>query len=285
MVNPHDANTGAATTYDSRSDSPCQESCEQGRRTTPSGTLRRVSTWDALDRARHHARRPLARTPHVWDLAMYARPSKRVTLARPDSAIVIEGFPRSGNTFSVAAFALANGRDMHVGRHLHGAGHVLRAVRLRLPTVVLIREPRDAILSYLVRRSTLTPYDAALEYLDFYRTAWRVRRDFVIAPFDEVVTDFGAVIERVNRRFGTSLARYEPTPENEAAAFAHVEEMNRLECRGEVVETHVGRPSHQREERKRELRALLDRPRTAAHLRQATELHRLYLGSLVTPGQ
>ena len=50
-----------------------------------------------------------------------------------------------------------------------------------------------------------------------------------------VMEDFGSVIRRVNERFGTSFVPYEPTRENEAAAFELVEEMNRLECRGEVV--------------------------------------------------
>jgi hypothetical protein len=76
------------------------------------------------DRVRHHVRRPLARTPYLWDLAMRIRPEKNATLARPDTAIVIEGFLRSGNTFSVAAFEIANGSAPHVGRHLHGAPHV-----------------------------------------------------------------------------------------------------------------------------------------------------------------
>ena len=63
---------------------------------------------------------------------MRVRPEKKATLARPDTAIVIEGFLRSGNTFSVAAFQIANGQHLHVGRHLHGAPHVLRAIRLGL---------------------------------------------------------------------------------------------------------------------------------------------------------
>ena len=104
-----------------------------------------------LLRLRLHLRRPVSRLPYAWDAAMYARADKRSTLARRDSALVIEGFPRSGNTFSVAAFQIANGQDLHVGRHLHGAPHVLRAVRLGLPTVVLIRRPREAVLSYLTR--------------------------------------------------------------------------------------------------------------------------------------
>jgi hypothetical protein len=231
----------------------------------------------SVDRARHHARRPLARTPYLWDAAMRVRPAKSATLARPDTAIVIEGFLRSGNTFSVAAFQIANGPGLHVGRHLHGAPHVLRAVRLGLPTVVLIRQPRDAVLSYLVRRATLTPYDALLEYLDFYRTAWPARHGFVVGLFDQVTGDFGAVLEQVNTRFGTSFRRYDPTPENEAKAFRLVEDMNRLETGGEVVESLVGRPSAERSRRKEELRALLDRPRTAALLREAENLYGRYV--------
>jgi hypothetical protein len=243
-----------------------------GQQDEPVSTLQR-----SADRARHYARRPLARTPYLWDAAMRVRPEKKATLARPDTAIVIEGFLRSGNTFSVAAFHIANGPELHVGRHLHGAPHVLRAVRLGLPTVVLIRQPRDAVLSYLVRRPTLTPYDALLEYLDFYRTAWPARHGFVVAPFDRVTSDFGAVLEQVNERFGTSFRRYEPTPENEARAFRLVEEMNRLETGGEVVESLVGRPSSERSRRKEELRALLERPRTAEKMSAAEALYGQYL--------
>jgi len=235
-----------------------------------------------LDRVRHYARRPLARTPYLWDVAMRLRPEKNATLARPDTAIVIEGFLRSGNTFSVAAFQIANGPDLHVGRHLHGAPHVLRAVRLGLPTVVLIRRPREAVLSYLVRRPTLTPYDGLVEYLDFYRTTWPARHGFVVGPFDRVTSDFGAVLDQVNARFGTSFRRYEPTPENERRAFGLVEEMNRLETGGEVVESLVGRPSEERSRRKDELRALLERPRTAARLREADELYEQYMDLVVT---
>lgn len=231
---------------------------------------------EVADRARHHARRPLARTPYVWDLAMYARPGKRATLARPHTAIVLEGFLRSGNTFSVAAFGVSNGTEHHIGRHLHGGPHILRAVRMGLPTVLLIRRPRDAVLSYLVRRDTLTPHDAVVEYLDFYRTCWPARDGFVVGLFDQVVADFGSVLDAVNDRFDTSFVRYHPGPENDAATFDVVEEMNRLECRGEVVETHVGRPSKEREQRKAALRDLFDEPRTAARLREADRLYERY---------
>jgi hypothetical protein len=214
----------------------------------------------------------------LWDAAMLVRPEKRQTLAARHTAIVIDGFLRSGNTYSVAAFQVANGQELHIGRHLHGGAHILRAVRLRLPTVVLIRRPADAVSSYLVRRPTLTPDDALREYLDFYRTAWPARDGFVVAPFDLVVSDFGAVIDRVNKRFGTSFARFEPDPESERAAVELVEEMNRLECRGEVVETHVGRPSTEREQHKEAVRRRMERrPRTRALLDRADRVFSAYV--------
>jgi hypothetical protein len=230
-----------------------------------------------MERLRHRVRQPVVRAPFVWDLLMLARRDKRATLARRGSAIVIEGFPRSGNTFSAAAFLVANGRDTHVGRHLHGARHLHRARRLHVPAVALVRSPGDAVLSYLIRRSSLTAEDAVREYLEFYRTAWPARDGFVVGLFDVVVSDFGAVVDAVNDRFGTDFARYEPTPANKAAAFALVEEMNRLESGGAVVETHVGRPSAEREERKRHLAAVLGEPRTASLLREADELHAQYV--------
>ena len=86
-----------------------------------------------------------------------------------------------------------------------------------------------------------------MEYLDFYRTAWPARDGFVVAPFELVVSDFGAVTDRVNERFGTSFARFEATRPVSGGGLALVEEMNRRECGGEVVETHVGRPSAERD--------------------------------------
>jgi hypothetical protein len=227
-------------------------------------------------RLRLHLRRPVSRVPFAWDAAMYARADKRATLARRGTALVIEGFPRSGNTFSVAAFQIANGQRLHLGRHLHGAPHLLRAKRLGTPAIALVRAPADAVASYLVRREGLRAEDALVEYLDFYRTAWSARDAFVVGLFDEVTSDFGTVIDRVNERFGTSFARYEATPDNEVAAFELVEEMNRLECRGEVVESHVGRPSAERDQRKQEVAASLGRPRAVRLLGRAQDLYSQY---------
>lgn len=229
------------------------------------------------DRARHRLRTPLSCTPYVYDLAVRLRPSRRPDLARPGSALTIEGYLRSGNTFAVAAFTLGNGTDHHIGRHLHAAAHVHRSVRLGLPTVVVVREPVAAASSYLIRRPTLDAAGALREYVAFHRSVWRARGSVVLAPFEVVVSDFGEVVRAVNHRFGTAFVPYVPTPENQAACFRIVEEMNRSECGGEVVETHVARPSAERDRQGRALRATVEAPHCARLLNQARELHRRFL--------
>ena len=208
---------------------------------------------------------------------MLARSDKRLTLARRDTALVIEGFPRSGNTFASAAFMVANGRDIPLGRHLHGAPHLLRAARLGVPAIALIRAPRDAVLSYVIRRPHLTVADALIEYVDFYRTAWRARDSFVIGPFTEVTEDFGSVIDEVNVRFGTTFNRYEATPEASQSAIELVEEMNREESGGVVVESQVGRPSAERAQHRQQLEGLLEDPTVKTHLAAAEEWFERYI--------
>ena len=209
---------------------------------------------------------------------MWVRPVKRATLARRDTALVIDGFLRSGNTFSVAAFQVANGDGHHLGRHLHGGPHLRRARRLGVPAVVLVRRPADAVASYLVRRPTLTPRDGLLEYLDTYRSAWPARDAFVVGLFEEVTEDFGSVVAAVNEKFGTAFVPYDATPENREAAFAIVEEMNRRECRGEVVETHVGRPSAARADAAHRVAEQMADPAVQPLLAEAEALYERYAG-------
>ena len=229
------------------------------------------------ERLRHRVRQPLSCTPILYDAAVLLRPSKRALVVRRDSALLIEGFPRSANTYSVAAFRVSNGARLHVGRHLHAAAHVGRSVRLGVPAILLIREPGDAVLSYLIRRPRLTLLDGLREYVQFYRSTWNLRDQVIIAPFDRVTADFGSILDAVNRLRGTNFSPYERTPDNEAACFRLVEEMNMRECGGEVVESHVGRPSQARSAQKSGLLAEVEVPRVARLLHAARSLHRRYV--------
>lgn len=230
-----------------------------------------------IERTRNRLRRPLARVPYVYDALMAARHDRRRLQVQPDTAITIEGYPRCGNTYSVAAFRTSNPVDQHVASHLHAPAHVMRAVRLHVPVIVLIREPAGACLSQIIRRPTLKLLTALLDYISFYEAVWPLRGQYVIGDFPVVTSDFGAVIEAVNQRFDTSFKPYDHTPENEAATFAIVEVMNRKESFGAVVETQVARPSPVREQLKKDLAQQLDRAAIRPVLERARGVYERFI--------
>ena len=139
-----------------------------------------------------------------------------------ETEAVIEGYPRSGNTFAVAAFRLAQERPVQLAHHVHAPAQVLEGLHLGLPVVVLIRRPEDAVLSSVIRAGV--GVEAALRmYIWFYGRILPCREDVVIAPFSTVVSDFGSIIRSMNDRSGTSFREFLHTEENVRQAFESIE--------------------------------------------------------------
>jgi hypothetical protein len=203
----------------------------------------------------------LAQYPMVFMPVARLRKKWRVLLASRQTEIVIEGFPRSGNTFAVVAFELAQGRPVVIARHSHAPAQVIWAVRRNIPALVLIRKPGDAVLSLVIRHPYLSIVQALKLYIRFYRKIRPYRDRFVLAAFNEIVANYGTVIERINSHFGTSFSVFEPTEDNINKCFELVEQMDREDTnRSTVTEATVARPSEAREQAKERLRARLEEP-------------------------
>jgi hypothetical protein len=171
-------------------------------------------------------------------------------LAGPSTDVTIEGFPRSANSFAVAAFRMPQGRPLEIAHHTHAAAQVLESVRRGLPTMVLVREPDDAVVATMQYRPFLTPHATFRGYARFHRAVLRVADGFIVAPFDDVIADFGAVMRRVNERFGTSFVPFEHTQDNAARVFGEMDDFWRSQVgEGEEFERRVGRPTSLRGER------------------------------------
>jgi hypothetical protein len=100
------------------------------------------------------------------------------------------------------------------------------------------------------------------DYVRFYRRILPYRDRFVVARFEEVSTDFGEVIRRLNERFGTSFQEFQHTEANVALCFKIMEDHARGTA-GKVVEKKVARPSQQRETMKNGLRPAFRSPNLA----------------------
>lgn len=215
-----------------------------------------------------------------------------------DTDLLIEGFPRSANSFAVSAFRLAQRKARKIARrearrtnraesspgrlrianNLHVPAQVIRAASWGIPTLVLIRDPKDAIVSFQIRDGIPTAL-ALKYYASFYETVEGYRNSFVLGRFEEVTTDFGAVVERVNARFGTAFAPFEHTKENVAAAFARIDKVYRKNYEENRIEAVVSRPSSGRKEMRRALEGRLLDPAYKRLLARAEAVHERLVSS------
>lgn len=207
--------------------------------------------------------------PFLLRLTVPAGENARVTR---DTDVVIEGFPRSGNSFATNAFAVAAGEQVRRTSNTHLAGQVGIAVAMGRPTLVLIRRPADAVASLCVAAPYLRPDSALREWLRFHRVVARWRSGFVLATFDQVTADFGEVMRRVNAHFGTAFPPFVHTAENVALVQRRLEDYG-VRKRGYVREQSVPRPSVARHEANRAVRNRLATGPSARLLASAEELY------------
>jgi hypothetical protein len=203
-------------------------------------------------------------------------------IVEADTELVIEGFQRSGNTFSVIAFEIAQPRPVKLAHHLHAAAQIVAAVRMGIPTVVLIRDPDDSVLSHMVREPGITVRQSLANWVRFYDAVVPLLDRVVAADFYDVTTDFGRVVRDVNTRFGTSFVEFDHTEANVARCFELIEQRNR-ERYGAVTETTVARPSAERNEQKVALRRELEDPSSGKLRRRAREIYRTLVPSPTVP--
>jgi hypothetical protein len=191
--------------------------------------------------------------------------------------IVIEGYPRSANSFAVHAFRVAQDHPVRIAHHLHAPAQLIAAVRAGVPALVMVREPQDAVLEFVIAKGYLSVRQALNGYVRFYSPLLPYRDHIVAGPFREVTSEFGAVIARVNATFGTGFAEFEHTEENVRSSFEAIEAdwATRLPP-GDAFERKVARPSETRDRIKRDLVATYRSPGLAELRRRAERLEAVF---------
>jgi hypothetical protein len=138
-----------------------------------------------------------------------------------DTDIVVEGYPRSANSFARAAFLRMqpNWESIRIATHTHSPAQIVLAAKLGVPTMVLLRDPMGAMrgfLAYGLQQGTLkqiTQQDVervADRYIWFYESIAPVRDKIFIARFDEVIKDYAAVSARFIAKYGKTWRAYDP---------------------------------------------------------------------------
>ena len=212
------------------------------------GTLRRgvgAAVWEA--------KTVVARFPSV------ALPLARVRghgeLPGPGTDIAMDAFVRSGLSYAVAAFRLAQEpRPSTIAHHAHMPGTLTDAVRRGIPALLIVRDPKDAVLSYVIKAPAVSIEAGLRGWARFHRPLLPHLDRIVVATFEQVTTDLGQVIDRLNGRFDTAFRPFVHSRENVARISGEIEADWRSRAREEAERGRgIPRPSEARRDLKRSL--------------------------------
>lgn len=159
--------------------------------------------------------------------------------------LVVEGFPRCANSFAAQSIRLlsrVHGRELRFATHAHSPAHVIAGLRLNKPALVVIREPKAAIVSLqalsLQSGARVEGTNNLLKrYIHFYEMLMPYRSQLVISRFERTTSDYPSVIRELNERFDLGLPQVESQAELEALVVpASKEHLSPSEGRNRVKE-------------------------------------------------
>ena len=156
--------------------------------------------------------------------------------------IVIEGYPRSGNTFCVALFRYLSTSDIKIARHRHEIAQIKSSIRFKKIAIFVIREPLSSVSSFVVREDVSVKY--ALEYYIKYYSELMASLDYIY-----IVRNTEDFVENARSFLGLSyLSSYDSDDFGEVNKF--VLDMEREDSGGIVRASHVAMPNKDRDESK-----------------------------------
>lgn len=185
-----------------------------------------------------------------------------------DTDIVIEGFPRSANTFFVDYLSLNN--TLKVAHHTHDNRNILLGIAFEVPSVVLVRNPLDAIISYSIY-SGMKLENAAQRYKNFYSSLIPLKKDLICAEFSDVVNTPELIVSLINERSSLKL-KYSADQSSDIALAKRkdIERAQKSRSAEDFIKT-VGAPNAEREKIKISLR-----DQAEDFIEENPDLHDLY---------
>jgi len=217
-----------------------------------------MTRFISIDYWRWVARGDLGRIPRVFGpterFKRSFNPAYRNLAVNRATDIVVEGYPRSGNTFAAQALQLLS-PEAKIAHRCHSFTQVSLAAKNNIPCVVLIRSPTDAIVSAWIHADGKLSFPfLAQHYASFYRSCWSLRDHFLVSDFDTTTRNFTKVVQGLNDRWQTEV----PSPSRQHypngfrnEVFMAIDRFYKSsQNTDQVIEAHVSRPSEDRERQK-----------------------------------
>jgi hypothetical protein len=197
-------------------------------------------------RLMRHGKYLLGHDPLLLPILLRLTPlgiSRQITA---NTELVVEGFPRSGNTFTVFALQDAASNQIQLSSHVHHPSQVKHAVMKGIPVVLVVREPISVLSSYLTYGPHGRARDVLKEYHSYHQELVPYVDRVLVLDFEEIVSDMPAAILRINRRFSLKIPPFDQSSENVERVFADISRQHHLVHPGLNADEVAPRPTEVR---------------------------------------
>lgn len=147
----------------------------------------------------------IGRSRLLYRVLFFLRNSSTRNIVSKETDIVIEGFPRSGNSHFYNLVLFRSNNNINIASHLHVIAQISHAIKLNKPIVVLIREPIDTILSLIIMFPKIELNTALGAYIDYYRYVWQCVEKITIIDFKLIVSSPSDALNIINENYNLNI--------------------------------------------------------------------------------
>ena len=162
-----------------------------------------------------------------------------------------------------------------IAHHLHVPCQIIRAVEYQIPIILLIRNPHDATISFIIRNPNLTIEQVLRQYIDFYDFLLKYKNYCYIARFEDVINQYETVINQVNSKFNTKFITRNISEQDKQIIYDRIKKLNLKFEQGK--EERSAFPSDKKKNLKEELKILVNQEKYQSLLTKANKIYQEYL--------
>ena len=153
-------------------------------------------------------------------------------LINEDTELVIEGFPRVGNTFFVLAFKNICNNELVIAHYIHLSCQIKQGLKNEIPVIILFRDPIESIISLKVREPKFSLNVALFWYCFFYKFVLdNIQNKIVVKKFDSFINNF----EEIKKRFDY----IDTNKVDKNSMFARIDDINKNDKEITTLKNHL----------------------------------------------
>lgn len=162
--------------------------------------------------------------------------------------VVVEGFPRSGNTWLTEFMRYKT--DLTIASHIHYPFMVRDGIRYKIPVYLVVRHPLESISSLMVRDRSYTVESAVYYYLAFHNDILKYVHDIRVISFEKVTQELDVLSREMNKNHHGIEA-----DKNEILVFKdHLVSLEKSRYKGQELVNKIGLPNELRLKKKAQLK-------------------------------